>query len=353
MLRNFAEINLYNIKENFRRLAGGKPAVAVVKADAYGHGAVRVANALDKDALAFAVSNVDEAEALKTAGISSPVVVLGDGYPPEFDRAIDCGAVVSVGSVANARLLDAAANRKQMFASAVICVDTGMNRDGFRHDDVNGIAEVLRLKNVDIVGIYSHPSRVGDGEFTSRQKARFDVLKAALPFPKGMIFSFGNSANICSGYVPRIGAALYGLSPDGSADSSLLPAMTLRAAILSVRRVAKGEYIGYGKAFRAPRDTVTATVAAGYADGLSRALSNVGSVIVGGKRCRIVGSVCMDALMADVSDADAKIGEYATLIGADGNEKITCEEVARLCRTINYETVCAVSKRVPRIYKEK
>ena len=352
-MRNFAEINLYNIKENFRRLAGGKPAVAVVKADAYGHGAVRVANALDKDALAFAVSNVDEAEALKTAGISSPVVVLGDGYPPEFDRAIDCGAVVSVGSIANARLLDAAANRKQMFASAVICVDTGMNRDGFRHDDVGGINEALRLKNIDVVGIYSHPARVGDEKFTSLQKARFDALRASLPFPKRLIFSFGNSANICSDHVPRIGAALYGLSPDGGDGSSLLPAMTFRAAILSVRRVAKGEYIGYGKAFRAPRDTDVATVAAGYADGVFRALSNVGNVLVGGKKCRIVGSVCMDALMADVSGADAKIGGFATLIGTDGNEKITCEEVARLCRTINYETVCAVSKRVPRIYKEK
>jgi len=352
-VRNFAEINLYNIKENFRTLYVGKPAVAVIKADAYGHGATEVARALENDALAFAVSNIDEAEQICSLGLCRKVVILGDGYAPEFDRAIDCGAVVSVGNIENARLLDAAANRKHTFVLAVLCVDTGMNRDGFRYDDADGISEALNLKNVRIVGIYSHPSQTDDEEFTLYQKMKFEKLKSSLPNSNGLIFSFGNSANICSDHVPRIGVALYGLSPTGENDSSLLPAMTLKAAVLSTRRVTNGEYIGYGKTYRAPRDMTVATVAAGYADGVPRALSNVGCVIIGGKRCRIVGSVCMDATMIDISGVDASVGEYAVIIGGDGKEKITCEDVARLSGTINYEIVCGISKRVPRIYKEK
>ena len=352
-VRNFAEINLYNIKENFRATSGGNPAVAVVKADAYGHGAIDVARALKNDALAFAVSNIDEAEELCSIGLRRKVVILGDGYAPEFDRAIDCGAIVSVGNIENARLLDAAANRKQTFVLAVLCVDTGMNRDGFRYDDFTGIAEAMSLKNVAVVGIYSHPSQTDDEEFTIYQREKFSSLKALLPRSEGLIFSFGNSANICSDYVPRIGVSLYGLSPTGENDSSLLPAMTFKAAVLSTRRVVKGEYIGYGKTYQAPRDMAVATVAAGYADGVPRALSNVGSVIIGGKKCRIVGSVCMDATMIDVFGVDVDIGDYAVFIGTDGKERITCEEVARLSDTINYEIVCGISKRVPRIYKEK
>ena len=352
-MRNFAEIYLYNIEENFLRAKKGRPAVAVVKADAYGHGAVEVARTLQNDALAFAVSNIDEAEELCSLGLRLPVVILGDGCALEFDRAIDCGAVVSVGSIENARLLDAEANRKQMFAFAVLCVDTGMNRDGFRCDDIGGITEAMSLKNTAVVGIYSHPSQTDDEEFTFCQKKKFENLKASLPRSDGIIFSFGNSANICSDHVPRIGVSLYGLSPVGDDDSSLLHAMSFKAAVLSTRRVAKGEYIGYGKTYRAPRDMDVATVAAGYADGVPRALSNVGSVILGGKRCRIVGSVCMDATMVDITNVDVNVGDYAAFIGGDGKETITCEEVARLAGTINYEIVCGISKRVPRIYKEK
>lgn len=351
-MRNFAKINLHNIKENFRRLSRARPAVAVVKADAYGHGAVEVARALDNDALAFAVSNIDEAEALVGAAIKSPVVVLGDGYAPEFERAVDAGIVISVGNEKNALLLNEAARRKNKRASAFICVNTGMNRDGFEHTDISGVGAVLGLKNVDVVGIYSHPARSGDDEFTSLQLARFNMLKSVFAGRRDLLWSFPSSASIGAGDdVARIGVSLYGMSPSGENDAALLPALSFCAAIVSRRCVRKGEFVGYGTAFCASRDMEIAIVSAGYGDGVPRAYAAGGHVIIGGKRAKIVGNVCMDALMVAVDGIDFSVGDIATIIGGDGGEKISAEDVARACGTINYEIVCGISKRVPRIYK--
>ena len=352
-MRNFAEINLYNIKENFRRCAAGRRAVAVVKADAYGHGAVRVAQSLEKDALAFAVSNVDEAEELIFCGISPPVVILGDGYPPEFDRALNCGAIVSVGNTENAVLLSEAARRKNIRARAVICVDTGMHRDGFSYDDIAGIGNVLGLKNVDVVGIYTHPFCADDAELVAVQKKRFERVKSALSGRRDMIFSFASSAAASErDDVPRIGISTYGLFSSGTEEHGLAPALSLSAKILSARRVKRGEYVGYGKNFCAEHDMTVATVAAGYGDGVPRALSNVGDVIINGGRATIVGNICMDMFMVCADGVRFEVGDTATLIGKNGHDEIRAEEVARLCGTVNYEIVCGISKRVPRIYRE-
>lgn len=353
-MRNFAEIYLYNIKENFRALSRKNPAVAVVKADAYGHGAARVARALDGDALAFAVSNIDEATELTNAAIKSPVVILGDGYPPEFDSAVSDGIVVSVGNIKNALLLNETARKKNASARAVICVDTGMHRDGFSYDDISGMGAVLELKNVDVVGIYTHPFCGSDAEITSFQRAKFDTVKRAFSDRRDIVFSFAASASLGGdGDVPRIGISMYGLSPGGDADEkTLFSALSFGAKILSARRVCKGEYVGYEKSFRAERDMTVATVAAGYADGVPRALSNIGRVLINGKSAEIVGNVCMDMFTVCVDGIKFDVGDTATLIGKSKNAEIRAEEVARLSNTINYEIVCGISKRVPRLYME-
>lgn len=353
-MRNFAEIDLNAIRHNFQLLVADNKGIAVLKADAYGHGAARVASALDSKALAYAVSNIDEAEEIARVTKKTPALILGDGYPPEFARAIDCGAVVSLGSIKNAMIFDELARKKGKRARAVICVDTGMHRDGFDYKDIPGIAAVLEMKNIAVTAIYSHPTRGGDDEFTSVQRKRFFDVKSVFSGRDDIFFSFPNSATIGrDGFVPRIGLSLYGLSPDGKSNSNLLPALSFRAAILSARRVKKGEYVGYGDAFRAVRDMTVATVAAGYGDGVPRALSNKRNVILHAKRAKIVGNVCMDAFMIDVTDRRFDIGDYVTIIGHDGTENITADEAALLCGTISYEILCGISKRVPRIYKEQ
>lgn len=353
-MRNFAEIDLNAIRRNFQPLVADNKGIAVLKADAYGHGAARVAQALDGKALAFAVSNIDEAEEIIGVARKTPALILGDGYPPEFDRAIDAGAIISLGNFKNALVLDESARRKNKKARAVLCIDTGMRRDGFDYTDIHGIAAALELKNIDVVGIYSHPARSGDDDFTAVQLARFNMIKSVFAGKRDLFWSFPSSASIgvCDD-VARVGLSLYGLDASENPSVDLRPALTFRAAILSARRVKKGEYVGYGDAFRAERDMTVATVAAGYADGVPRALSNRGCVILHSLRAKIVGNVCMDALMIDVSDIPFRMGEYVTLIGRDGDEEITADEVARHCGTISYEILCGISKRVPRIYTEK
>lgn len=353
-MRNFARIDIDALKRNYQLLVADRKAISVLKADAYGHGAARVAQALDGDALAFAVSNIDEAEEIARIAKKTPALILGDGYEPEFERAIDAGAIVSLGNFKNALALDELARRKKVKARAVLCVDTGMRRDGFDHTDIHGIAAALELKNIDVVGIYSHPARSGDDDFTAVQLARFNKIKSVFAGRGDLLWSFPSSASISvCGDIPRVGLSLYGLDPSGKTTRDLRPALTFRAAILSARRVKKGEYVGYGDAFRAERDMTVATVAAGYADGVPRALSNRGSVLLHSSRAKIIGNVCMDALMIDVSDIPFYTNEYVTLIGRDGDDEITADEVARLCGTISYEILCGISKRVPRIYTEK
>ena len=353
-MRNFVKIDINAIKHNFQLLVANKKAVAVVKADAYGHGAARVAMALDGEALAFAVSNIDEAEELARLNLKSPVVILGDGYAPEFERALDARVIVSLGNIKNAVILDELARRKGVRSRAVLCIDTGMRRDGFDFSDIAGIAAALELKNIDIVGIYSHPARSGDDEYTAFQREKFSSLRRALAGRNDLVFSFPSSASLgCDNFVPRVGLKMYGLSPGGERREGLRPALEFRAAILSARRVKKGEYVGYGDAFRAERDMTVATVAAGYADGVPRALSNKGEVLLHAMRAKIVGNICMDAFMIDVSGIPFYTKDYVTVIGREGDEEITADDVARLGGTISYEILCGISKRVPRIYKEK
>lgn len=353
-MRNFAKIDIYALKRNYQLLVADRKAIAVLKADAYGHGAARVARALDGDALAFAVSNIDEAEELARLDLKSPVVILGDGYAPEFERALDARIVVSLGNIKNAMILDELARRKGVRARAVLCVDTGMRRDGFDSGDIAGIAAALELKNVDVLGVYSHPARGGDDEFTSYQREKFASLCRALAGRNDLVFSFPSSASLgFDGFVPRVGLKLYGLSPGDERRGDLRPALAFRAAILSARRVKKGEYVGYGNAYRAERDMTVATVAAGYADGVPRALSNKGEVLLHSLRAKIVGNVCMDAFMIDVSGIPFYTNDYVTVIGREGDEEITADDVARLSGTISYEILCGISKRVPRIYNEK
>lgn len=350
MNRVFATVDLGRLLNNFKSLKNKNGSICVVKADAYGHGANAIASAID-GAFSFAVSSLKEA--LDIVDVArAPVIILGDGYPSEFYDAIQNNIVVSVGSLENAAKLDAVSRRMKKKARAVLCINTGMNRDGFYFDDIDGIMRTMSLENVDVIGVYTHPPRDEDPAFISIQRDRLrQISKIISSAGKNVFISFENSGICPTGeFISRLGISLYGLVPGGYSCPSVLPIMELKAAVLSLRRVKKGEYIGYGSTFLSKRDMICATIAAGYADGVPYSMSNRGSVIINGKRAPIVGAVCMDMMMVDVTKIQCSLGDIATIIGKDGNEIISFEDVARCADTINYEIPCGISKRVPRIY---
>lgn len=350
MNRIFATVDLDRLQNNFNLLKNNTRSICVVKADAYGHGAEKIVSAID-GAFSFAVSSLNEALPLSKSA-KAPIIILGDGYPPEFYDAVQNNIIISIGSYENAAKLDAVSRKMKRKARAVLCVNTGMNRDGFYFDDTFGITKALSLENIDIIGMYTHPPRGNDEQFVKYQRrCLLNLKKMTGNLGKDIFFSFENSGIRPTGeFIPRIGISLYGLRTDGYVCHGILPIMSLRAVVLSVRRVKKGEFVGYGIAFRAERDIICATVSAGYADGIPYAISNCGAVIINGKRANIIGNVCMDMLMVDVTKIKCATGDIATLIGEDGAEKITIDEVACLAGTINYEVSCGISKRVPRIY---
>ena len=364
--RTWAEIDLDALAGNFAAIKTrcDKKMYAVVKADAYGHGAVEVAQTLQRcGAYGFAVSNITEAAQLRQAGISSPILILG--YTP-----VQCAPALSkynieqcVYSVEYALALSQAATDK-------ICVhlklDTGMGRIGFdcRTEDALGLAgakQVLSMNNLDATGVFMHFS-VADTpsqkDFTENQYRLFLSAVKALE-ATGHTFAIRhclNSAATLTFSAPetdaaRAGIILYGLTP--SADMVLpkdfKPVMSLYSTVSMVKAIESDTSVSYGRTYKAPSARTIATVSAGYADGLPRLLSNQGYVLLHGKKAPIIGRVCMDQFCVDVTDIDnVKMGDTVTIFGPG----LSVDEVAQIAQTINYEVVCGIAQRVPRVYKK-
>lgn len=375
--RTWAEIDLDALAHNFRTVrAAASPKAkvcCVVKADGYGHGAVRAARELEAEGADwFAVSNLEEALQLRQGGVSRPVLVLG--FTPGEEAPVLCRENISqcLYSTEYARELSRRAQQAGARVKVHAKIDTGMGRLGFTFQDISRdedavreVKEACTLPGLVPEGIFTHfavsdEGRAGDA-FTMRQFGCFKEMTEALS-REGLRFPVRHCANSAALFdyplshmdMVRAGVVLYGLLPSGSlrASPDLRPVLALRSVVSHVKTVLPGATLSYGRTFTAQGEMKVATVPVGYADGYSRRLEQGGAqVLIRGRRCPVLGRICMDQLMADVTAlGEAPIGERVTLIGRDGGEEITAAEMASWEGTINYEVVCALSKRVPRVY---
>lgn len=329
---------------NARRLiekSKGKALIAVLKADAYGNGAVRCAKALEGTAAMIAVATASEAQALVRNKIKVPVLIIGTLTPQEQRLAARLDGVrLSVSSLSEAARLDAAARDLGKKIAVHIAVDSGMHRFGFAPDSKT-IGLMSTFRDLRTEGIYTHYARADDAVFTARQCEVFSQVVNNLQ-ARGLPLEFVHAANsaavllgngVCGNAV-RTGLALYGTSREHGME----PVASVTARVIAVRTLERGESTGYGCSFVAERRMRIAIVSAGYADGVPLSLSDRGLVLIGGMRCKIVGSVCMDVLTCDISAAGyVSEGDAAVIVGKDGREELTLSEQASLAATSAYE----------------
>jgi alanine racemase len=359
--RAVAVVDLAAVRHNAAllvRTAGRARLAAVVKADAYGHGAVPVARAaLEGGAGSLAVATAAEAEELRAAGIGGPVVVLGPLTGPEWARAAGAGGEVVCWDAAG---LDAA--RAAGVPGVHLELDTGMGRLGARVEDAAALADAAAARGVRVAGVMTHFATADETEgpnagFLREQLVRF---RAALPAltaraPGALAHAANSAATLREPAshldMVRCGIALYGCSPFGRdpADHGLRPVMSWRSYLGQVKQVRSRESVGYGRTHRAARGTWIGIVPVGYADGYARSLSNRAEALVGGRRVPVVGTVSMDLIALDLGpEATERAGDEVVLLGAQGGERILAEDLARRRATIAYEVTCAVGRRVRR-----
>jgi len=367
--RVIAEINLDNIAHNIREikktLNNNTKLLTVVKADAYGHGAVEVSKvALYNGSDWLGVAICDEAISLRENNINVPILILG--YTPKYkiDEVVKNDLTQTVFSFEMAKILSNSAVKLNKIANIHIKIDTGMGRIGFLPTDENigEIIKISKLPNIKITGIFTHFSTAdqADKTFTYKQydKFKYVVNKIKSFGIKDIICHAANSACILEIKdvmldMVRAGIITYGMLPSNEVKKTidLKPAMSLKTHISYIKTVEKNVSIGYGRTYFTNKITKIATVPVGYADGYSRILSNKARVIVNGQYASVIGNICMDQFMIDVTDVEnINIDDEVVLIGSQKDASITAEELASLEQTINYEVVCNVGKRVPRVY---
>ncbi len=366
--RVYAGINLDNIYINMKELsdntAEGTQMVAVIKTDGYGFGAVPVAKTIDELVSAYAVATIDEALNLRRHNITKPIYILGFIYEHRVKDAILNDVRMSVFSYDMAEYISKTAIELGKTAYIHIKVDTGMSRIGFmvNEEATDTIEKISKLDNIDIEGIFTHfaASDSADKTMANNQLKMFTDFVDSLS-KRGVdikLVHCSNSAGIID--MPaanmtevRAGIALYGMYPSDEVNKkavALRPALELKSHVIFVKTLPEGTGISYGSTYVTDKETKVATIPVGYGDGYPRNLSNKGYVLIQGKKCPILGRVCMDQFMVDVTGMDVKEGDVATLIGRDGNEYISVEELAELAGTFNYEFVCDLGKRIPRVY---
>ncbi len=367
----WAEVDLNALAENFKALSsllspsgGGNPRIfPVVKADAYGHGMIPVARALaSAGATAFAVGVVDEGVALRQAGITQEVLVLGTSWQGLEKPAVQNRLTLSVDTPESVCCLDSMGAEMAVSIAVHIKVDTGMARLGARWDALDPLlTAVQRARRIRIEGVFSHLSSADetDTSFTMEQKRRFDRALSAVRdahLNPGTIH-FANSAGILyhecfRQWNARSGIALYGYSPDSRRSPvTLRPVLTLKTAIGPIRSIAAGESLGYGRRFTASRQTRVGILPVGYADGFHRRLSGRTRIIVRDRCAEVIGAVSMDMIAVDLTDLpDAREGDEVILLGSSDHCRTTAQDWAEALDTIPYEILCAIAARVPRIY---
>ncbi|PRR80585.1 Alanine racemase [Clostridium liquoris] len=365
----WAEIDLDNLAHNMqeiKRLSKSKEIIATVKADAYGHGALDIApTLLANGATRLAVAVVNEAVELRRGGIDCPIMVLGFTPDSLIDSILKYDIEQTVYTYDLAEKISKMAIEKNKIAKIHIALDTGMGRIGFTPEEksLNQVYKISKLPNIIIEGLFSHFSTADayDKSYTNMQFEKFNWFYDKLK-EKGVkinIRHIANSAAIID--LPethlegvRPGIILYGYYPSEEVSKDkikLKPVMTLKTNIVHLKEMDQGQYISYGRAFQTRRPSIIATLPVGYADGYTRLLFNKAKVIINGSFAPVVGRICMDQCMVDVTDiGEVKVGDEVILMGEYKNLKMTADEIAELLGTINYEITCMISKRVPRVY---
>lgn len=367
----WAEIDLgaigHNLAEIRRSLEPKTKIMAIVKANGYGHGSIQVARAvLAKGAERLGIAILQEGIELRKAGFGVPILILGHTPVEMAKEIVRYNLIQTVFDFDTAEAISWAAVQARKSAKIHLKVDTGMGRLGFPlHDKKNldTILKIAQLPNLEIEGIYSHfaVSDIVDKEFSFLQLEKFldsveKLKKKGLEIPIKHISNSGGILDLPQAHLNmvRAGISIYGLYPSeevNKAKVKLKPAMSLKARIAQIKKVPKGVSISYGRTYETSTEETIATLPIGYADGYTRLLSNKAQVLVRGKKAPIVGRICMDQCMINISGIpNVEVGEEVVLFGSQGQEHISVEDLANLIGTINYEVVCMISARVPRLY---
>ena len=370
--RTYVTVDLDAIAENMKNMKNNIPEgtrmIGVIKTDGYGHGAVPIAGCLEKfDFMyGFAVATAEEAHILRMAGITKPILILGYTFPYSYEMLIREEVRPVVFRYDTIVQLEEAAQKVGRRVKVHVKVDTGMSRIGITPDDegLSYVRELMQHKDIEIEGIFTHFAKADEADKTDAvtQYHRFDAFVKRIEEELGLIIPVkhcANSAGILeipeSGMdVVRAGISLYGLYPSDevSRDSvSLRPALSWYSEVIYLKTIHKGQSVSYGGIFTADREMKVATVPVGYGDGYPRQLTGKGYVLICKKAAPIIGRICMDQFMVDVTDIpEVKEGTKVTLIGRDGEACITAEEIGDLSGRFHYELICDISKRVPRVY---
>jgi len=369
MKRTWAEIDVDALKfniSNIKKLVGNKKVMAVVKADAYGHGYKECSRILlESGADSLGVATVSEAKQLRHEGFTAPILILGATFAEEAEDIINFDIMPAVFDYEYAKHLSCVAENIGKNVKIHIKLDTGMSRIGLNAETeaVEEIIKISKLPYVEIDGIFSHFACADEEsrEYTILQLERFNKVLSELKNNGIEIpcVHISNSAGLmmypeAQFDMVRAGIVLYGYHPSNEVDTkklSLKPVMTFKTRITQIKEVESGVGVSYGKTYITDKRTKIATIPVGYADGYLRGLSHKAKVEVGGELCNVIGRICMDQCMIDVTNVNnINVGDEVILFGGG---KITAEDIARSLNTISYEVLCQVSKRIPRIYKEK
>lgn len=371
--RVFAEVNLdavaYNMEQMHRNLSPGTSVIAVVKTDGYGHGAVPIARLVEgyDYVWGFAVATAEEALILRNHDITKPILILGYVFPEHYQVLLDQGIRPTVFRMDTAAQLSEEAVKSNEPMKIHVKVDTGMSRIGFpdTKESIEQIKQIAAMPNLIIEGIFTHFARADekDKESVHEQIRRFSdfteqLEEAGVAIP---LKHCSNSAGIIE--LPdanmdavRAGISIYGLYPSDEVERNtvrLKPVLSLYSRVVYVKELPAGVGISYGSTFVTERRTVVATIPVGYGDGYPRTLSNKGEVLIRGRRAKILGRICMDQFMVDVTKIGGVTpGDLVTMIGTDGGEEISVGELSGLSGRFHYEFVCDLGKRIPRVYKE-
>ena len=363
-MNTYAEINLKAIKENIlaikNLLASKVKFMAVVKANAYGHGAVAVARAaVEAGAEYLSVANLKEALELRAAGILAPILILTESPTSVVDEIIEYDLTQTTYSVAEAKALSDEAKKRNKIAKVHVKIDTGMGRGGVLPSEALAfITKIASFDGLMIEGVFTHFALAEEPQdtFTTAQFEKFkQVIERLGHIP---LKHAANSAAVLHHSqtqldMVRVGLMMYGLYPQGNGRGlvSLKPALSFKSRVSYVKKIPAGTPVSYGSTYVTRSETNLVTVPVGYADGYSRRLSNKGQVIIRGQRFPVVGRVTMDLIMVDVGQTQVAVGDEVVLIGEQNNQMISADEVAKLADTISYEVITGIGKRVARVYR--
>ena len=368
----WAEINItnldYNIKQIKDKVGPGKKITGIIKADAYGHGAIKVATVLRANGIeSFGVATLSEAVRLRKAGfILEEIIVLGLTPDPYIDTIIEYRLTPVVCDYENAEAISRAAAKANIIINGYLAIDTGMGRIGYDTDNsssIDDIRMIMNLPNFRIAGLFSHFAAADslDKTYTTVQEQRFMVfykklLNAGIPIPCRTLANSAAIMEVASSHyeMVRPGIIMYGCYPSAEVDRSqidLRPVMSIKANIVQLKKVPAGNSISYGRKFTTRQDSLIATIPIGYSDGLPRPYSTKGKVIVNGVFAPIAGTICMDQCMIDVTHVPyPRLSDEVTIMGKDGIYEISAEDIAKATNTINYEVLCAFGQRLTKVY---